>query len=569
MGAGLGLILLLTVVVAYTAAYWNRVLPGVRIAGWEVGNMSGEEVATLIDRKTKEDKPEIEIVFDDQKRVVGWEELEAKVEVAETVNKVWLVGREGSWLERVGEAQRAFFEGIDLGLEIEIKEENLEAVIEEVEAMVNQEEVKPSLIKKEGELELEKGQLGRELQAEQLEKRVREVFGKWQKKSVEVPVVSKGEKLNEQKGEEALKEAEGLVGKRLVLRYEGNSWKLGEEDLLAWVKINEGGGFDRKAVAETVESLAEGINRKPQNATFKFEEGVVKEFRAAKDGWTVEEEKLIERIVDSWKKILEDEEVVIEVPLEKSKPEVTTAEVNDLGIEELIGKGDSTFYHSIANRIHNIGLAARRVSGTLVKPGEVFSLIETLGEVSSATGYRSAWVISNGRTELGDGGGVCQVSTTLFRAALNTGLPIMERHPHSYRVAYYEQDSPPGIDATVFAPRVDLKFKNNTPGHILIQAVVDESNRYLAFEIYGTDDGRRVTISEPRVWGQTPPPPPLYEDDPTLPEGQIRQIDWAAWGAKTSFDYKVSKNGEVLTEETFYSNYQPWQAVYLRGTKKD
>jgi vancomycin resistance protein YoaR len=189
-----------------------------------------------------------------------------------------------------------------------------------------------------------------------------------------------------------------------------------------------------------------------------------------------------------------------------------------------------------------------------------------VGDISLATGYQQAYVIRDGRTVLGDGGGVCQVSTTLFRAILAAGLPIVERHAHSYRVGYYEQDSKPGLDATVFAPSADLKFTNDTSAYILIQSQVDKSKMTLEFDLYGTSDERKAELGKVRVWDVSDPPPDLYEDDPTLPAGTVKQVDYKAWGAKAAFDWKVTRGEEVLQERTFYSNYQPWQAVFLRGT---
>jgi vancomycin resistance protein YoaR len=167
---------------------------------------------------------------------------------------------------------------------------------------------------------------------------------------------------------------------------------------------------------------------------------------------------------------------------------------------------------------------------------------------------------------LGDGGGVCQVSTTFFRAVLNTGLPIIERRSHSYRVGYYEQDSPVGLDATVYAPSTDFKFRNDTNNHILIQTEFLPKKAMLIFEIYGTDDGRSATISKSVISSVTPPPEDLYIDDPTLPAGTIKQIDYKAWGAKAYFTYTVERDGETIFEKTYYSTYQPWQAKFLKGT---
>jgi vancomycin resistance protein YoaR len=264
--------------------------------------------------------------------------------------------------------------------------------------------------------------------------------------------------------------------------------------------------------------------------------------------------------------LLSAEDKVLEIPVILTYPKIKTGDVNNLGIKELIGTGKSTFFHSIPGRVFNVNLAASRISGTLVGPGEEFSFVKAVGDISKTTGYQTAYIISEGRTVLGDGGGVCQVSTTTFRAALDAGLPITERKAHAYRVGYYEQDSPPGIDATVYYPTADLKFLNDTGNYILIQETVDTKNLSMKVEIYGTSDGRKSSLSKPRISNQSPPPPTMYVDDPTLPLGTMKQIDWSAWGAKVVFDYKVERNGENIYEKTFVSNYQPWQAVYLKGT---
>jgi vancomycin resistance protein YoaR len=250
----------------------------------------------------------------------------------------------------------------------------------------------------------------------------------------------------------------------------------------------------------------------------------------------------------------------------KSPPEITTDKINNLGINELIGRGSSTYFHSIPSRVHNVVLAASRINGTLVKPGDTFSFNDTLGDVSQFTGYKQAYIISDGKTILGDGGGVCQVSTTLFRSVLNAGLPVVERQAHAYRVGYYEQGSPAGLDATVYGPSPDFKFVNNTPAHVLIQATADPKNYSLVFELYGTSDGRVSVVSKPIVTNVTAPAGDLYQDDPTLPAGTIKQIEYKAWGAKVTFNYVVTKDGEEIFKKIFISNYRPWQAVYLRGT---
>lgn len=317
--------------------------------------------------------------------------------------------------------------------------------------------------------------------------------------------------------------------------------------------------------------VIEKVNRQPIEALFTFEYGRVTEFRASRDGRQIDKTQLNQQLLSQANLILNSKSqkiVIIPIPVKIIKPNLTTEKVNKLGIKELIGTGTSLFQHSIENRIYNINLAASRLNGILVAPGETFSFAKAIGDISSFTGYKQAFVIQNGRTVLGDGGGVCQVSTTLFRAALNSGLPIEERTAHAYRVSYYEQDSLPGIDATVYVPTVDLKFRNDTSHHILIQTLVDPNELRLTFNLYGTSDGRISEITTPIVTSVVPAPEPKYEDDPTLPKGQTKQVDFAAAGAKVSFSRTVTKNEKVLISETFNSNYRPWQAVFLRGTKE-
>lgn len=328
--------------------------------------------------------------------------------------------------------------------------------------------------------------------------------------------------------------------------------------------------FSESSLVKLLTPIASKIEKDPVDAQFNFENGKVTTFKPSSPGVAIDYETLNSILKSKAPGLLSSKNklqlVSLEIPTKTIDPKITTNQANNLGIKELIGTGTSLFEGSIDSRIFNVNLAATRVNGVLVKPGETFSFDQALGDVSSLTGYKQAYVIENGRTVLGDGGGVCQVSTTLFRAILDAGLPVVERNAHAYRVHYYEEDSPPGIDATIYYPSVDLKFKNDTGNYILIQSVIDLNTLRLTYNLYGQSDGRISTISQPIITSQTPPPDPKYEDDPTLPTGTIKQVDFAAWGANVYFTREVKKDGKVVISEKFTSNYRPWQAVYLRGT---
>ena len=324
--------------------------------------------------------------------------------------------------------------------------------------------------------------------------------------------------------------------------------------------------YDKNPLKDFIADAQIKYEKPAQNALFQFENGKVISFRQETYGTAL----LADQFYDSFAKAVNQLEISSEnqsaiLASRVIDPEITLSEANDFGITELIAVGKSDYTHSIPERVHNVLLAASRFNGVLIPKGRVFSFDETLGDISAYTGYQQAYVIKNGRTVLGDGGGVCQVSTTFFRAALNAGLPIVERNAHAYRVGYYENDSVPGFDATIFSPSVDLKIKNDTPSPILIETEVDKENNLLFFKFYGKKDGRRVEISNIALYDVQAAPPPVYQDDFTLKKGVVRQVDFAASGAKAKFDYKVIRNKETLYQNTFYSIYRPWAAVFLVG----
>lgn len=321
-----------------------------------------------------------------------------------------------------------------------------------------------------------------------------------------------------------------------------------------------------------IEKISWETNQEPVDAKLTILGGKAIVATPSRDGYSLDQNKTVDSILevlsDRFKVAGESTEAnssgktELELPLTPVKPAVANDTINNLGIKELIGKGTTNFRGSPANRITNIKVGSSMFNGALIKPGEVFSTIKTLGEISTAKGYLPELVIKEDTTKPEVGGGLCQVSTTLFRAALNSGLPVTERSNHRYRVSYYEP--PVGMDATIYDPSPDLKFENNTPGYILIQTII--SGNELTFEFYGTKDGRKVEISDPVLYDVVSPGDSIYKEDPSLAPGEVVQKEKAHNGSKTSFYYKVtSSSGQLLTEKTFVSSYTPWRAVYLVG----
>jgi len=560
--------------IAWGMANKGTVLRGVSLVGIDISGRKVEAVEGLIVRKFNTELTEVSLQYEDREWEVNLASASAKIDVEKTMRKV-KESSQASTIWGLMKKQWWYLKNpIDLGIEVDWDTVMVGSMVGQIASEIESPYIPTEISVVTGmdgkkEVVIERGKAGKGVGIVKTVGRIRRQVERWR---LDEPVILPVEEIGEIAGmerEKLVRElANKLIEKRLVIKSDDEIEDIvvNDEVLISWLRVES--GMDKEEIRGFLNQAAVGIEREPVDASFRFENDKVVEFRASKDGLVIRKEESVEAIEVGVEKLIqngEGEETVV-ILVERKEPRIKTEEVNNMGIKELLGSGKSSFKSSSLSRVHNIEKGSSVINGVLVKPGEVFSFNETIGVVSRATGYKSAYVIRAGRTELGDGGGVCQVSTTLFRAIINAGLPITERRWHSFRVSYYEEDSDPGFDATVYSPSPDLKFKNDTDHYVLVQNSFDGENRKLVYEIYGTSDGRVIEISNYRKWGWAPPPPDLYIDDPTLPVGTIKKMETAVSGLKTAFDWKVTKGDEVLHERTFSSYYQPWQAIYLRGT---
>ena len=549
----------------YNLYFTGLIYPKTKIAGISVSGRSPKEASEILAQNVSV-PTQLALITEDKKFNIDLAEISFAYDFEDSAQSAYNLTRTGNIFLDFEARIVSLFRKSEIGLRFILDEKKLDEALGVVGKDVLNPPSYPKVVLTGRVIDVQRGTPGVELDKEEVIKTLYESLSYAKGGETLIPLKTVDPSIDEAEAEALATRAEKILGKTLVFEFEFQTFSYSGQSLLDFLAPY--GGYDEGAISAAAAEITGAVNRPPQSPTFVFDAGRVSEFAPSRDGVVVREDTLKEMIIGNLTtlEISEEDQISLSVPVDKTPSKIKTEEVNNLGIEELIGRGSSRFAHSIANRIYNIGLASSRFKGVLVEPGEVFSFNDVLGDVSSLTGYKQAFVIKDGKTVLGDGGGVCQVSTTLFRALLDAGLPIVERRAHSYRVGYYEQDSPAGLDATVFSPSTDLKFKNDTPGHLLIQPTFDGKAQTLVFEIYGTDDGRVATTTKPKVSGVTPAPPDLYVEDPTLPAGTVKQIDFKAAGAKASFDYKVTRGGEEIYSKTFVSSYRPWQAVYLRGT---
>lgn len=257
-----------------------------------------------------------------------------------------------------------------------------------------------------------------------------------------------------------------------------------------------------ESILNYLESIKSEFSGSPKNALFGIEDGRVIVKAAEEEGFSLNVEKStrsIEEKINLLRTGTNGDTMEIPLVFYAEKPEIASSDWENIDQMGLIGEGKSNFRGSPKNRIHNIQTASQRFDGIVIKPNEEFSFVSVLGPVDGEHNYLPELVIKQNKTEPEFGGGICQVSTTMFRAAIMSGMKITARKNHAYPVAYY---NPQGMDATVYIPRPDLRFINNTSGPILVELNI--SGTELTYRFYGVNDGRKVEITGPTILKKNP-----------------------------------------------------------------
>ncbi|HTJ82631.1 MAG TPA: VanW family protein [Polyangiaceae bacterium] len=369
---------------------------------------------------------------------------------------------------------------------------------------------------------------------------------------------------------------EALSRGPLTLTAKGETWTVSVRTLADWlagVRAADAGGtvslgLDRDKVETYLAARATSIATPAKNAVFEEKDGKVTVFEPGIDGDTLDINgslRLLEHALFGEPAPTGES---LELPIVAVPPAITTEAANPYGIKEIIGIGSTNFMGSPKNRRHNIAVGAASVDGSLIGPGETFSLLKVLGKIDGTTGYLQELVIKENKTKPEYGGGLCQIGSTTFRAVLASGLPVVERRNHSYRVPYYERDGDgstigPGKDATIYDPSPDFKFLNDTGHHILIKTAI-EGNK-LSFIFWGVSDGRKSEQTKARVYNIVPPPEKKVVETEDLKPGEEKCTEHAHVGSDAVFTYTVTYADGTVKKEDIHSHYKPWQEVCLVG----
>ncbi len=348
------------------------------------------------------------------------------------------------------------------------------------------------------------------------------------------------------------------------------TWTVSQNTIADWIRPNispKGTLFIDIEPERAVDFLTEvhdAVDIAVQNARFTIDGTRVSEFQASTDGSVVDDERFFAALNAMLG--TDTSTTPVAVAMRTETPSITTQNVNSLGITDLLGEATTEFPHSTAARRANIRHGAEKLNGVLIAPGEIVSVLSYLKPFTIADGYLPELVIKGDEIKPEVGGGLCQLGTTAFRAAMNTGFEIVERRNHSLAISYYNDatNGNPGTDATLYNPAPDLKFKNDMETYVLLITTFDDEASTITFSFWGTDDGRTGSYEPPTVLSRLGVGATQYKVSADLAPGE-EQCQNAFPGYTTTFNYNVTYGDGTTKTTEFFSSYRALPKICLVG----
>lgn len=579
--------ILTTAVLAFEIKYQNKFFPGSRIGDISLEGLTAPEALEVVNQMTgKLEKQEIRLIYKNGENsylkitpsINALNDPDLSRELLrfdnhKTIYEAYSFGRDKSWWQNITTQVRMLSQDKYFKASFTLDDSMMKLLIKqglsELETIAQNASIKITWRGDNYDLELIPEQNGITIDYNDTINKIKDNLGQLKNDQIEIkkqtanPLVRLSEVIGK---EELVKRVLSTTTPELT--YNDQKWVISKNDLSQMLEFQKDESQNiivalnqEKFDGWLGKNVSPQVNVESKDATIEIADGKVTKFEAHQNGKNI-------NLEETYKKIspyLKQGNLKIEMIVDITSPKIVTADINDMGIKEIIGTGHSNFAGSPANRRHNIATGAEKLHGILIKPGEEFSLIKALGAIDGEHGYKQELVIKGNKTLPEYGGGLCQIGTTMFRAAMASGLPITARRSHSYNVPYYLENGVPGTDATIYDPDPDLRFINDTGNYILIQTRIVGNDLY--FDFWGTKDGRKTERTVPRVWNWVSPPPTKYVESLDIPVGTKKCTESAHKGADASFDYTITYLDGKIDKTTFTSHYKAWQAVCLIGVE--
>lgn len=502
---GLACVVLL-LIVSFEIVYAGKVLPGVSVDGIYVGGQSRDSVTKILSNKTAEFAGQVVTISEGDTHLrIPVSSLGVTYNTAQGAEKAYAYGRQGSLWQRINEQFHAITSQDTRIATFRYDNSRLVPYLTELDDSLSTPVADAALSFDASQPQVTPAQAGTRLDLGRLTREVTDRLGRVSTDPIAAPVYKLEPSLQTSALKAATTKLSEYVAGPITLQYSGTEQVIDQKTIISWLQIgappvreflvtrNLGDLYpspvaakvelSKTAVQKYVQALAGNLDQTPSNAGLAMQDGKLTITRPSRSGIKLDQPKAIAAITDSLSRSASQRDV--ELKLDTTPADVNENNLESLGIKEQISEGETYFPGSPSTRLTNVRAGAKRFDGVLLKPGETFSFGALLGEVGPQTGYVPELVILENREEKQYGGGLCQVSSTAFRAALQAGLPITQRVNHSFAISYYTWPyAAPGVDATIYYPSVDFKFVNDTGSYILMQTVMSGVN--LKFTFFGT-----------------------------------------------------------------------------------
>lgn len=576
----LAVLLALPLLLPYTlnVFFTDRALPGVAVQGQPVAGMSGATIsAALTERYAPFFDQPVALVYGGQRWTPALAELGVRLDTGAVAEAALAAGRHGDPITRLRELWLLWRQGLEITPRVIVDQQALQHYLLGLASAIERPPENAALSIATARVIGTPSTPGVQVLVDATANDVLLALRDLQPREVPIRTRALEPPINDGALVVAQGRASELLQSPIELRRGEQRWVWEPERLAELLRVQPLDGrlemaVDAERLARAVEGLAQLADTGTAEPRLRFSDGTLRIVEEGRPGWRLRQEEAVTALGNL---LLTSSSITrtLSLPGDELQPQISAANLDTLGISALVAEGKSSFAGSAAYRITNIKAGARRMDGVLIAPGEEFSFNRQLGEVNAEHGFVEGYAIIGNRTQLEWGGGVCQVSTTVFRAGFWAGLPITERHAHAFYISWYDRfglgpyGDGQGLDAAIYTGVSDLKFINDTGNWLLMQTEVDEDAQVLTVRLYGTPLPRQVRMEGPLVTNEVrAPAEPVYIDDPRLPRGTVRQSDLARSGRDITVYRLIVQDGVEVAREPFLTRFRAWPNIFVRGT---
>ena len=553
----------------------GKIYPNISVRGLPIGELTPKQARAALNRRYAPflQQP-VALAYGDKVWRPTLADLGAKLDLEASVDTAFAAGRRADTVSNLWQVAAIWQRGIELPLHLSLDQTAMQRYLAARAAEIDQPARDAQLIFDGATASTIPSRDGRQVLFDETMQELTAALQTLEPQQIALRTRGQRPLLHDAETLAAQQSIQSLLRAPVAITAEKGQYELSVDDISRMIRITrlpDPAGdrlvvaIDHTIIKRRLWTIAEETGIGSANPRVDWNGGNLKIIRPGKPGMRIDAdaaETLIAKAVMAGQS-------AVTLPFKEVQPIADASTLQSLGIDALVSVGRSDFTGSAEYRITNIEAGMRLLHGILIPPGEEFSFNDTVGNIDASHGFVEGHAIVENRTQIEFGGGICQDSTTVFRAAFWAGLPITERKEHSFYISWYDkyglgdQGNGPGLDATIFTGAQDFKFLNDTNHWLLLQTYVDEKRALAEVRLYGTKPNRVVSLTARKYDEKPKPPQARYLPDATIPRGGHKQSDKGRAGFTVDVFRTIVENGVKRSPELFRTRFQPWPDIYL------